>query len=260
MTLLSEQSITSDKDYLKIESQDTINISATGTPDADSTFPVEAFAATWAGSALITHGLGATPLVRAFWDPGKNNRWWSSHAFPPSTMGLFPFQEVDPFLQFIADTSTLKLIMGTNNAPVSNIPVFYRIYDLGQVAVTSDSPIDKIFFKQPSASGVAAAAPDSFDPTFTTITIPHPPNSLQTNEVPIWTLQFSEDNANWYNENGKIVGPPDTDSGPPGGPYSIYFYTRVFCFCDSLNFYIVLESNYASSRTIFYRYSLDYRI
>lgn len=255
MTLLREQSLTSDKDYLKINNQDSILISATGTPEADSAFPNEAFAATWTGSQLITHGLGSVPLVRAFWDPGKNGKWWSSHAFPPSTLGLFPFQEVDPFLQFIADTTTLKLVMGTNNTPVTNVPVFYRIYDLGQVAVTSDSAIDKIFFKQPSANGAAAATLDSSAPTFAVISVPHG----QT-EVPLWTLQFSEDNSNWYNENGKIVGPPDTITGPPGGPYSVYYYTRVFCYADATNFYVILENNYASTKTIYYRYTLDYRI
>jgi hypothetical protein len=254
MTLLSEQSVTSDKDYLKIQSDGQILINCNGTPDADSTFPQEAFAATYASSQAIVHGLGTIPLVRGFWDPGKNGRWWASHAFPDSGLGLFPFQEVDPFLLMISDISTVKFIMGTNNTPQTNIPVFYRIYDLGNAAVTSDSRIDKIFFKQPGTSAVAAAALDSFTPTFSTYAFPHG----QT-EAPIWTLQFSEDNSNWYNENGKIVGPPDTGSGPPGGPYSIYYYTRVFCYADASNFYVVLESNYTSSKTIYFRYSLDYR-
>lgn len=259
MTQIAKVSITSDKDYLKIHDDGLVLINANGTPPAIASFPGDGFAATLASQLVIPHTLGSVPLVRGFWDPRKNGKWWASHAFPDSSLGLFPFQEVDPFLNIIAGSSDVTLIMGTNGAAQTNIPVFYRIYDLGNVAVTSDSRIDKIFFTQPGAQGTASAAPDSFDPTFTTITIPHPPDKLSGGEVPIWSFQFSEDNSNWYGENGKIVGPPDTGSGPPGGPYSTYYYTKAYCYCDATNFYIILENNYASSKTIYYRYELDYR-
>lgn len=254
MTQLNKLSLTSDRDYLKIHDDGQLLISTSGAAESDATFPVDAFAATLSGSQTINHGLGTAPLVRTFWDPNKNGQWWAAHAFPDPSLGLFPFFEVDPFLIPIITSQDLKLIIGTNGSAVTDIPVFYRIYDLGNVAITSDSRIDKIFAKEPGQTATAPAAPDSFDPTFKVITIPHP-----AGEAPIWTFQFSEDGSNWYNENGKIIGPPDTGSGPPGGPYSVYYYTRAFCYADSRNFYIILENNYASDKTIHYRYTLDYR-
>lgn len=246
MSQLSLVSLTSDKDYLKIFDDGEITINANAAPAADETFPSDAYATTLTGSKIITHNLGTPPLVRGFWDPLKSGVWWAAHAFPNSV-------EIDPFLNMIVDGSTLKLIMATNGAAQTDIPVFYRIYDLGNVAVTSDSRIDKIFAKSQGSGSVAAAA-SSFSPKFTIVTIPH-----NQGEVPLWTLQFSEDNQNWYGENGKIIGAPDTTTGPPGGPYSVYFYTRAFGSADKNNFYIYLESNYLSTKTIYYRYSLDYR-
>lgn len=253
MSLL-DSSVTSDKDYLKIHDDGLILVDANGVPGADASFPYEAFAATWSGFENVNHGLGTVPLVRAFWDPGKNGRWWASHAFPDFSLGLFPYQEVDPFLLLIANTTNLKLIMGTNIAPVTDIPVFYRIYDLGAKSIDSDSRIDKIFFKEPGGSLTVGAAASSFDPVFFVKPIAH-----TGGEAPIWTLQFSEDNVNWYNENSKIVGPPDTGSGPPGGPYSRYYYTTAYAYATATDFVIIGENNYGVARNIYYRYTLDYR-
>lgn len=258
MTQIADVSITSDKDYLKIHEDGEITIDAADTPGAISSFPGDGFAATLASSVVIPHSLLTPPLVRAFWDPNKDGVWWQAHAFPSSALGLFPFQEVDPFLNVVSDANNVELIMGTNGSAKSDIPVFYRIYDFGERAVDSDSRIDKIFFKD-QAEGEAPAAPDSFDPTYTVISIPHPPDALEAGEVPIWSMQFSENGTDWYGENGKIIGPPDTGSGPPGGPYSIYYYTKAYCFVDDTNFNIILENNYASQKTIHFRYELDYR-
>lgn len=253
MTQIAKVSITSDKDYLKIHDDGQVLISANGAPDSDSTYPNDAFAGTLAGSTTIAHPLGTIPMFRAFWDPNKNGQWWAAHAFPSSTLGLFPFQEVDPFLLALVSSTDLKLIMATNGAAKTDIPVFYRIYDLGSKAITSDSRIDKVFKKASSSISLGAAA-NSANPTFTVLPLPH-----SAGEVPLWRMQFSEDNSNWYEENTKIIGPPDTTTGPPGGPYSRYFYESAYSYADSTNFYIIFENNYLSSRTIYYRYALDYR-
>jgi hypothetical protein len=77
--------------------------------------------------------------------------------------------------------------------------------------------------------------------------------------APLWSVQFSEDGRNWYSEGTRIVGPYDTGSGPPGGPYSRYYYTTVFTRADANYLYIHLQSNYGSPKTIFVRYECDYR-
>lgn len=244
---LSSVSITSDKDYLKIHDDGLITISANGTPDADSTFPADPnppFGK--AGSTTITHNLGTVPLVRAFWDPAKNGRWYNAFVFPAGV-------QIDPWLKFIATTSTLKLIMNTNGAAKTNIPVFYRIYDFGNKAVDSDSRIDKVFLKS-VANATLGAAPSSAAPVQTTVAISH-----GAGEVPNWTLEFSEDQTNWYSEGSQIVGPFDTASGPPGGPYVRFFYTSAFAMMDTTNINITFESNYGSGKTIYVRFALDYR-
>ncbi len=242
MSQLNQQSLTSDRDYLKIWQDSYITLNANGTPDADSTFPADPSAPFgFASSTTITHNLGYVPLVRAFWDPDKNGRWYGEKS---------SFK--DPWLKVIATTTTVKLIMNTDGAAKTDIPVFYRIYDLGNQAVDSDSRIDKIFAKAVT-SGVVGSSGSSFTVTEATVTIPH-----TAGERPLYTVQFSEDQINWYAAGTQIVGPFDTGSGPPGGPYARYYFTSCYCYTDGNNLYVVLQNNYASSKTIYIRYELDY--
>jgi hypothetical protein len=244
---LSDVSITSDKDYLKIFQDGQVLISANGTPDADSTYPADPNAPTgFAGSQTITHNLGTVPLVRAYWDKDKNGRWYNALAYVSGV----PF---DPRLKIIVTTSTLKLIMGTDGGAKTNIPVFYRIYDFGSKSMDSDRRIDKIFLVD-DASGVVSAAAVSDIPNQTVITIPH-----GAGEAPLFTIEFSENQSDWYSEGSQIVGGFDTSSGPPGGPYAYYYYTTASASVDATNLYLTLESNYATSKTIYVRFALDYR-
>jgi hypothetical protein len=242
MSQLNELSLTSDREYLKIWGDGYLTISANGTPDADSTFPADPNAPFgFSGSVVIPHPLNSVPLVRAFWDPDKNGRFYGEkNAFK------------DPWLKVIPSISSVKLIMNTDGAAKLDIPVYYRIYDLGNVAATSDSAIDKIFKKDKTSGSVGASA-NSLDITEATISIPHP-----AGERPLYTVQFSEDQQNWYAPGTKIVGPFDTTTGPPGGPYSRYFYTSAYCYTDAFNLYVVLQNNYATSKTLYVRFALDY--
>lgn len=247
MTQLRKLSLTSDRDYLKIHSDGPLTISATGTPDADSTFPADPLAPFgFAGSVSVPHSLNSIPLFRAFYDPDKNGVWYNALAFPTG------FQK-DPWLKAIASTTELKLIMNTNGAGISDVPVFYRIYDLGEKSADSDSRIDKIFLKD-QKSGTVAAAASSSDTSETIIPIPHPGG-----EAPLFSFQFSENQIDWYGEGARIVGGFDTASGPPGGPYARYFFTSAYGYVDNVNLYIVLQSNYGSSKTLYVRYECDYR-
>jgi len=252
MTLLKDLSLTSDKEYLKIYIEGTGTLDANGSVDPETTLPKDAFGATYSGSTTVYHGLGYVPLVKAYWDPMKDGKWWASHAFPDSSLGLFPYQEVDPFMNIIADSTTVKFIMASNRAGVTAVPFLYRIYDIGNVAATSDSAIDKIFQKG-TGSATANAAGGTMAPSFTIVKIPH-----THGYPPSFDLQFSEDGTNFYGDNQKINGPPDTSSGPPGGPYSRYFYTSAYGYSDKDNFYIILENVYTSARTIYYRYTLGF--
>lgn len=248
MSLPSQQSFTSDKDYLYINQDGAITISANATPDADSTFPADPGAPFGlAGFATINHSLGSIPLVRAFWDPAKNGMWYANKDLNNTALP-------DPWLKTISTLTAVKLIMNTDGAAKTDIPVFYRIYDFLQVAVNSDSRVDKIF-KKDAKNGNVAASPGSITVVETLLTLPH-----GAGEVPIWSLEFSEDQINWYNEGRQIVGPFDTTSGPPGGPYARYYYTSAYARADSNNFYVILQSNYGSIKTIYVRYALDYRI
>lgn len=241
MTQLSKLSLTSDRDYLEIYQDGAITLNANGTPDADSTFPADPSAPFgFASSTTITHNLGSVPLVRAFWDPDKNGKWYGEKS---------SFK--DPWLKVIVTDTYVKLIMNTDGGAKTAIPVFYRIYDLGNVAVTSDSRIDKIFAKG-QTSGSVGSSPSSLDITEATIIIPH-----SGGELPIYTVQFSEDQVNWYSSGTSIVGPPDPLSGPPGNP-SRFFNTSIYCYIDASNLYVVLQNNYATSKTIYIRYALDY--
>lgn len=254
MTLVKE-SLTSDKDYLKIHMDDMITINATGVPDSDASYPNDFSDFIYANSVTINHNLGTIPLYRIFWDPNKNGRWFQVYAEPNASTGLFPSFAVNPLAVGLATTNQLKIIMGSKFAATSNIPVYYRIYNLGSVSANSDLRIDKVFSKQSGTSSNVGGAGSSFDPASSIITIPHGQSTW-----PLWTLQFSEDGTNWYGEGSRIYGPPDTSTGPPGGPYSVYYYTSVFAFADDSNFYVVLNNNYPSTKTLHYRYALDYRI
>lgn len=247
MSLLN-QSITSDKDYLKIFDDGQVLISANGGLDADSTYPADPSAPLgFVGSRTIPHTLGSIPLVRAFWDPAKNGRWYSADCRPGDI-------RLDPWLKFIATTTGVKLIMNTDGAAKTNIPVFYRIYDLGLHATDSDSRIDKVFMKDTSFGQVAATG-SSLNPNQTVLPIPHP-----AGEAPLWTLEFADNpNGPWYPEGLQIIGAFDTTSGPAGGPYSRYYYLSAFGSVDRNNLYVTLESNYGSVKTIYVRFALDYR-
>ena len=242
MSQLNELSLTSDREYLKIFTDGLITLIANGTPDADSTFPTDpAGPFGFASFLVIPHTLGVVPLVRGFWDPDKNGRFYGERS---------SFK--DPWLKIISTATSVKLIMNTDGAAKTNIPVFYRIYDVGSVAATSDSAIDKIF-KKGTSSGIVGASALSTTITELTVVIPH-----SAGERPLYTVQISEDQINWYASGTQIVGPFDTTSGPPGGPYSLYFYTSCYCYTDSLNLYVVLQNNYATSKTLYIRYTLDY--
>lgn len=242
-------SITSDFDYLKIISDGPLSIT-TGTPsDPDFQFPVDplgGFGSGEQGYASVPHNLGAVPLVRAFIDPGANGLWYSSYA-------QIGFINIDPNLLTLADTTQVKFCVNSS-AHKAGIPVFYRLYRPGTTAFNSDDRIDKIFSKD-STSGLIGAAPDSADSVQGVITVPH-----NKNEPILWTMQFSQDGSNWYNDGNFIYGPPDTGSGPPGGPYAFYYYMRAYASGDDNNFYLRLEHNYPGARTFFLRWALDYRI
>lgn len=243
MTLVNRVSLSSDFDYLKIAADGAITLDANGTPDADSTFPADPSAPFgFASSVTIGHSLGTVPMVRAFWDANKNGVWYGEK-----------LSGQDPWLKIIATTSTVKLIMNTDGGAKTAIPVFYRIYDLGNVAVTSDSRIDKVFLAS-STSGVVALSGSSASYSTTTLTIPHGGAA-----APIYTIEISEDTVNWYPAGVEIVGPFDTGSGPPGGPYARYYSTSAYGYVDSTNLYIVLRSNYNVQKTVYVRYAVDSR-
>jgi len=246
---VTEKSVTTDRDYLRIVTDGSITLDASGTPDSDSGLYVEVPPTpTYANSTTITHGLSSTPLVRAYWDPLKNGVWWSSNPYRINSAYNVPW------LKTVCSSTTVKLIMNSDTTTKTAIPVYYRIYDLGtSSSITSDYKTDKIFAKS-STYGTTAAAASSFDSDYkeTTITIPH-----GQSEVPLFTIQHSVDQASWYSEASRIIGAFDTTTGPPGGPYANYYFTTAFAYADSTNLYIVLQSNYPSIQTIYVRYILD---
>lgn len=240
---LSKTSITSDKDYLKIWQDAAITISANGAPDADSTFPADPSAPLgFTGSTTINHPLGVVPLVRAFWDAGKNGLWYATDSF--DVFGV----RTDPWLKVIATTTQVKLIMNTDGAAKTDIPVFYRIYDLGNKSVDSDSRIDKVFFKD-TASGTVAASPFSIEIRETILTIPH-----TETEAPLFGMQFSENQVDWHDMGTHIAGGFDPASGG-----ARYYFTAAFITADATNLYIHLQSNYDVPKTIYARFVADYR-
>lgn len=241
---LNKTSITSDKDYLKIFQDGPITISANGVPDADSTFPADPAAPSgFAGFTIIPHTLGTVPLVRAFWDPAKSGMWYATDSFD-----VFGIRN-DPWLKVIATTTQVKLIMNTDGAAKLDIPVFYRIYDLGNKSVDSDTRIDKIFLKD-VANGVVEASPFSIETRETLLTIPH--TEL---EAPIFSMQFSENQIDWYDMGTRIAGGYD-----PGSGFARYYFTAAFASVNATNLYIYLQSNYPVSKTIYVRFEVDYRL
>jgi hypothetical protein len=244
-------SLTSDFDYLKIFDDNTVLITTTTPTDSDFQFPVDPFGGFGSGEQGIVpifHGLGTVPLVRAFIDPAANGMWYSSQF-------VNGFITIDPDLLTLVDTANLKLCVNSFGGHKANIPVFYRIYYPGVKGVDSDTRIDKIFAKNPAGFYVdCGAAADSADPVQAEGSVAH-----SQNEAILWTMQFSEDGNTWYNDGNFIYGPPDTNSGPPGGPYSYYYYTRAYARADNNTFYVRVESNYATTKRLYFRWTLDYR-
>lgn len=255
--MTNKASITSDFDYLKLVDDDTLFITTTVPGDADFQFPVDPFGGFGFGEqgiATINHGLGTIPLVRAWIDPLKNGVWHGANTtfYPP--YGPF-ISTIEPNLLTLVSTSALKICVNALNGHQDNIPVYYRIYSLSDVGVDSDSRIDKIFAKSPPGySVVVGAAPDSFDPVELVADVAH-----NQNEAIIWTMQFSADGTNWYDDGNFIYGPPDTGSGPPGGPYARYYYMRAYMYGDDNNVHLACEHNYPGSTTFYFRWTLEYR-
>jgi hypothetical protein len=249
MTQTTSQSLTSDFDYLKIFKDDTISITTSAPTDPDFQFPVDPFGGFGSGEqgvVTIPHGLGTIPMVRAFIDPLANGRWYSSQA-------QLGYINIDPDLLTLVDSNVLKLCVNSLSSHKTNIPVFYRIYNLGSKAIDSDFRIDKIFSK----GGIAITLPacgNSSDNIQQEYSVGH-----NQSEQILWTMQFSEDQQSWYGDGNFNYGPPDTNSGPPGGPYSYYYYTRAYAYGDSSNFYVLFEHNYPTPKTIYARWVLDYR-
>lgn len=247
----SKASITSDFDYLKIVSDGPLSITTSAPVDTDFLFPTDPFGGFGSGEqgiATITHNLGAVPLVRAFIQ-SASGLWYSSYA-------QIGFISIDPNLLTLVDTTKLKLCVNSGSHQ-SNVPVFYRIYRPGTAAIDSDDRIDKIFLKSdPAAPTTSTLGPCTFSSDNVQSLVPIAHNQ---NEDIIWTLQFSQDGSNWYNDGNFIYGPPDMGSGPPGGPYAYYYYCRAYGEADQNNFYIRFEHNYPSSVTLYARWSLDYR-
>lgn len=245
---MSQYSLNSDFDYLKIHLNGSTTIDANSTPTSNSTMPFAPFPPLgYADEISINHGLGYIPMYRLFWDPAKDGTLYGYYANPSGG-------RIDPWLTAFVDTDNLTLVMNTDGIAKSDIPVYYRVYDNQGVAVNSDSGIDKVFLTGESSTSVPAAA-SSVTTNDVTITVPHG----QT-EAPFFTVQFSENNSDWYPMGVLIEGLFDTASGPMGGPYARRFYTSAYAYTDATNLYIVCQSNYtASSKTIYVRYALDYR-
>lgn len=248
----SQTSLTSDFDYLKILKDDTIAVTTTTPSDTDFLFPNDPFGGFGSGEqgiALINHNLGSVPLVRAYIDPANNGHWYSSYQ-------QNGFILIDPNLLSLVDTSNLKLCVNSSSHK-SNVPVWYRIYKTSNQAISSDDRIDKIFQKSNPASPTTITLGPC---TFSSDNIQGLSTILHGQNEPIaWRMQFSQDNVNWYNDGNFIYGPPDTGSGPPGGPYAYYYYCRAYASADNNNFYVLFEHNYPSSVTLYARWTLDYR-
>lgn len=252
----SDKSLTSDFDYLKILTDGTATITTTTISDPDFYFPTDPFGGFGFGEqgiAAVTHNLGSIPIVRAFIQVGS--RWYSSYYQTITTSGGFSsFHLLDPNLLMMIDINQVKLCVNASSHQ-SNIQVYYRVYRPGTAAVDSDDRIDKIFFKDATQTASLGAAPDSADPLSNEVAFAH-----GQGEDVLWTFQFSDDGQNWYDDGNFIYGPPDTGSGPPGGPYSNYYYMRAYASGDINNFYVRFEHNYPTTKLFHFRYALDYKV
>lgn len=251
---MSVSSVTSDRAYLQIVKNNNTVVSATSHGgDADGTFfsttsPTGDPLADYAGSATITHSIGSVPLVRAFYDPGKNGRLYNTIRW---TTGANLNTASGATLLTLSNTTTTKLII-TSGSSISDVPVYYRIYKFGTLGFTSDAAIDKIFTNATTTKTLSAAA-GSNSPVGATDTIAH-----LAGEKIFWSLQFSLDQTNWYKEGSILFGGPDTSTGPPGGPYANYYYATAYGSADATNFYVSYINCFTSQQTIYTRYVLDY--
>lgn len=233
------QSLTSDNDYLKLRFEGSTNITVTATSDADD-HPN----AVYSKAFTINHSLGEVPMVRSWLDVDKNGRWHD---------GKYNLATGSDFwLTSSSTTSATKIILNSNSSTTTNMPVYYKIYANGTKGFSSDDLYDKIFKKGTSSTTISASgSPGTF--TTSTITIPHPEG-----EEPLYHIEFSEDGTNFYGLGSIIEGPPDTTSGPPGGPYSRYFITLGEAYSTTSSVVVTLYHNYGSDRTIYIRYALEY--
>lgn len=245
MTQPNQVSVVSDSDYLKY-----IDGSITMTYGAGGTYTLYPYDSSpgglSAGLTTITHNFGEVPITRVFWDPAKNGTWYNCQAVSGTAL-------ITPRIKTLSTTTTVDLILAADS-PATNIPVYYRIYDIGSTALSSDDKVDKIFYKGSGSTTVPVRVSVSVAGS-STITIPH-----GQGEDILWTIQFSENGTDWYPEGVRLVGGPDTTSGPPGGPYARYFETTAYGYANSTNLNIVLQNSYTSTKLIYYRYTLDYKI
>lgn len=238
--------LTTDNDYLKLADYGSTTITAIASTDSDFTYPASVHSnGSYLGVQTVNHSLGVVPLVRAYWDPAKNGTWRAvednlNYVGTETTLGV------------AASTSNVKLGIMANSG-VTSIPVYYKIYQIGDVGFSTDYEQDKVFL-QGSGSVTVSASGSSATYNSQTVNVAH-----GAGEVPCWSLEFSEDNSNWYPEGTFIVGAIDTASGPPGGPYTRNFQTFAHSTCTSTTYTINLYSNYSASKTLYYRYALDYR-
>lgn len=243
-------SLTSDRDYLEVVTNSSTTVSATSIAgDPDGVYPRTVDYGSYSGSTTITHSLGDVPIVRAFFDSDKNGRLYNTIRW--SSGSSYLADKAAPLLITQSTTSATKLIINAQSS-TSNIPVYYRIYRFGTKGVTSDAAIDKIFNKSSDNKAVGAAASSS-DPVEGNSTIPH-----GQGEKIFWTLEFSDNQTDWYREGALVFGSPDTGTGPPGGPYANYYYYVAYGSADATNFYVTYVHNYPTSKTIYTRFVWDY--
>lgn len=247
------ESVTSDRDYLEIASDNNgsnILVSATTIGGSiDGVIPQTIAQGSYSGSTSVTHNLLTIPVVRAFYDSDKNGKLYNTTRFDNG--GAYLSYVSAPQLLTVSTTLATKFVINAFSS-VSDVPVFYRIYNFGTKGFTSGSRIDKIFHKGTSSKTVGAA-PNSDTPVLATDTLPH-----GQGEQIFWTLQFSTDQTNWYREGTPLFGAADTTSGPPGGPYARYFYHVAYGYADATNFYVNYVHNYGTSQTIYVRFVQDY--
>ena len=233
------KSLTSDHDYLKLKLQAETNVTVTAALDADAHPNANAATAT-----TVAHALGEIAFVRTWVDINKDGNWHMAK-YNIGTGSTF-------WASSSSTTSATKVILNSDGTTTTAMPVYYKIYANGDNGFTSDELYDKIFAKGTSSSSIAASG-SSLTFTSTIITIPH-----SGGEVPLPSIEFSEDNSDFYEGGSVIEGPPDTTTGPPGGPYSRYFLTLADAYADEDNIYITIYHNYASIRTVYIRYILEY--